>query len=216
MEGLCGYWVDLQDIGLNATFVAFTGTVILAILASYGRLAQANKIRVTNTGKSVPMILYVYNLVSFIAAAVYGLHIHSLALFFSGLAIALFSIPVLVCLWKVGVTLSRFKQFLSVVFVAGLAMMAFSDLREIIFTVFAVGSVFIMAVQPYKIAKNRSSGAVDFTILAVGFINSLFWIVYSFAVGDIFLMIINPCFLIVNITTIVLWFRFRRKKAMTT
>ena len=204
-------WIELQNLGLNVTTISLVGTAVFGLARAYSLYLQARTIEKMKTGKSVPVIMYTYILASMIACSVYGLHTHSLALVFCGVIISLASVPVLACLWKYNQGFTRGEIVWAAVFLTVGLLMIVPQLRGIVFMIFGIGAVLITTLQPYEIARNRDSGAVDFRTLLIVLANNSFWVVYSFAIKDLLLMIINPCFLLISLIAVFLWFSYISK-----
>ena len=201
--------MEIDLFGWNAVTVSFLGTILFMFIRAWGYWHQVRKIWTRRSGLSVPVTNYTYMTIAAAAVCIYGWRISSLALMINGLVTILFRVPVVVGLWRFK-GFGRWEKILSAGFLAALVVLVALPMPPQILMVFTAGGIFVALLQPYEIWRNRDAGAVEIRLLIVGLGNSLFWLVYSFAIGDPVLRLLNPALTLIAAMNIALWFRYRR------
>ena len=88
--------------------------------------------------------------------------------------------------------------------------MVISGQKGNFFLLFSLGVMTLTALQPLEIWRQKASGVVSIKMLIIYTVSSIFWIVYSVACGDKYILIMTLGFLTLFLVTILLWFRYKQ------
>lgn len=201
--------VEYRNWGWNAITIGAIGTAFFTILQGYGLLKQNRGIWEKESGESVSVSLFGYYLFYLIAFLVYGVEKKSMAIVFNGL-LFLLCVPILV-------GLKRFKGFTKgeriglCLFPLMPPIMFFGGSKDMLLLSFLFGIAFFLLFQVYEIWKEKSVGSLDFKMLVIFFLTSIFWTVFAFAIEDIGLMVFNPLALAIYTVIFALWAKYRKE-----
>ncbi|MDA2922561.1 hypothetical protein MYX07_04835 [Patescibacteria group bacterium AH-259-L07] len=203
--------MELQQFGFNVVTVGFLGTVFFTFVQAWALWKQKKAIWDNKSGQSVNIIWFSYTAASFVRMLIYGVAIQSIALGINGLLLSLLYIPILVGLWKFK-RFNKSERFLGICFLITIPIMIAIPAKDWFFFLLAFIGVIPLILQAWEIWKSKNSGVVEIKLLTTFWFATLFWVIYSFAIGDWVLKIITPLFLATFTLTIVLWFKYRDKK----
>ncbi len=210
-------FIEFQSWGYNAATIGFIGTAMFTILEIWG-LWQQNKTIWKNPekrGASVSIPWFSCFATGMTVSAIYGVSINSVALIFTGVSLGLMHIPILIGLWKFK-GYSRFEKILCLLFLGVITAMAYTSAKNWFMLIVSFGGAVFSLAQPYEIWKKKDAGVVEIKLLIVYLLGTFFWIIYSFAVGDWVLEILNPSYFAILALTTILWFKYRQTEPAKT
>ncbi len=201
--------MDFPPFAWSAETVSFYGTIFLTLVMTWGLWQQNKAIWQNRSGKSIPVAMFSFSMFTNITVIVYGLSLKNLALLVNGFCFTIVRVFILVGLWKFkGFT--KMEKFLTV----GLLCVVAADIvlphKDWFFLGFSLVGMAAALMQPIEIYKNKSAGVVSVRLLAVALLNTIFWLIYAFAIDNWVLEIINPYYLIVGIATLAFWWKYRK------
>jgi len=200
--------LELENLGFNALTISFFATIFFSLLAAWGLIDQDRKIWSKKSGQSLSSIWFICASFFFLSNIIYGIETRSIALTFGGFTRGSIHIPILF-------GIKKFKGFsradwLIIVLLSTLSFfMAISGQKGTFFLVFSLGVMTLTALQPLEIWRQKASGVVSIKMLIIYTVSSIFWIVYSVACGDTYILIMTLGFLTLFLVTILLWFRYK-------
>lgn len=207
--------VELESWGWNLMTLGFLGTVALTLVRVWGYVHQWRRIWTERSVRSLSAPAFVYQAGASTCAVAYGASIGSLAMVLNGTVSLMLFTPVLV-------GISRFRGFrraesLIAAMLAGLliALLATSE-KDFMYLLVMSGLMVTTWLVPLEILRNKDAGVVELRMIIASTLNSAFWLLYATAIGNWVLETINPVFLVSNVLTSVLWFRYRRRPARRT
>ena len=206
--------MEIARFGLNAVTVSFVGTIVFSVIMSWGFWRQARAIWRERSGRSLSAPSFLYATFVRIPILVYGLSIGSLALLVNG-TVPFFPLLLIVLGLRKYKGFGRREWLLVAALSAAVALTAVLPDKGAVFMSWMFGSVAFNALQPLEMWRRRSAGVVEIRMLLMGLASNTFWLVYAFAIGDWLLEVINPAFSAINITSLILWLVFRRRKRGT-
>lgn len=199
-------FLEFRNLGLNATTVGFLGTFVFTLVQGWGLIRQYGTIQKKRSGESIPLLLYSCFTGVYLAFAVYGWKIGSLAMIMNGLLGFLYAV--------VYVTAVRYPDsdgmkpwhFLFLGLIPLLALTSFP--KEVMGTIllFATGLLFQ---APIEILKNKSSGAVEPRYLVSFTASASFWVIYTFGIKDWTVFAVNAVAVAIMLWTLRLWYVHR-------
>jgi len=202
--------MELTRFGWNALTMGFLGTIFLTGVCAWGLWQQKKAIWRDPSCQSISIIWFCYVATIYLTGLIYGWSINSLALMFNGLVLGLFHIPILWGLWKFK-GFSRLEKTFALCLSIVIITMIVTPWKDWFFLISIFGNIFFTLTQPYQIWKNKNAGVVEIKLLSVYLLNSAFWLIYSYAINDWVLKIVNPIGLITIILTIVVWYRYHKE-----
>jgi len=186
--------LEYQNWGWNAIIVSSFATIILAFLQyRLGIWNQYLTIKKANSVKSISAGWHGYFTFLFVTIGVYGWHHHSVAMVFNSiLATGHFLI-----FWEIIRRRKMTKTEKSVIAIAVCMpfAMGLSPWKESMLLVANIGNIFSLSMQSWTIWRNQDAGEVDSQLLLVYLVATIFWVVYSFAIGAWAMEIITTVFL---------------------
>lgn len=201
--------MEFAQFGWNALTVGFLGTVLFTFAEAWGLWQQKRAIWENRSGESVSVIWFLYVAAVLVVMTIYAITINSITLTFNGLVLGILHAPILIGLWRFkGYT--KIEKTVGVCCLIAVTVMLASPFKDWFYLLFSAGNILFSLAQPYEIWKNKDSGVVEVKLLAVYLASTLFFIIYSFAIGDWVLKIISPAYLVIITLTILVWFRYRR------
>jgi len=207
--------VEYQNFGSNLLPFSFLATIFLSLAQGYGIVAQFQKIRKNKAAGTIINIFFVYNCLFCLSFFGYGLLEHKLAFIFNGGLLGLLYIPVLVVLYK----FKGFTKLDIVLSFAGLIIipaMILAPNKEIVLTVSILLMLPTVAWQFIEFLRTKSLGELSLAYVTAFFINSVFWLIYSLAIHNLTMILLNAGTSTLYAVVIVLSikFDFERKKIM--
>jgi uncharacterized protein with PQ loop repeat len=200
--------MELHNFGFNAVTIGFCGTIFFTLISVWGLYQQAKTIWLHQSGQSVSVFWFSYNIFLFNVGLVYGISLSSIALIFNGSLLGLMHLPILIGLGKYkGFT--RLEKFSFLIYVILLALTIVLPYKGTLYLLFSFGNVFAQAMQPWEIVKQKNSGRVEVKLLIVYLTSTLFWVIYAFATRNLALEIICPIYLTILTATLVLWKKYK-------
>ena len=89
--------------------------------------------------------------------------------------------------------------------------MIYTERKEELYTLLAIGSIYAVATQPWELFKTKHVGAVDIRLIVVYSLSAMFWVVYAFSIQAPALMLTCPIILALLVTTGALWVFYKRQ-----
>jgi len=200
--------VEFNQLGWNLLTLGLFGTFTTTLSLVWGLRYQSRNIIENKSGQSVSTVQFLYGVCSSMAAVVYGLGILKAALIINGSIMFVARFPVLRGLIRYK-GLSVAEKATGTFLVMALAAMMVLPEKEGFYVMFQLGGIIFTVAQPWEIAKNRSSGVVEYRLLVVACVHSFFWLVYGYAIHNRVIIITSICGLMTNIVTILLWLKYR-------
>lgn len=202
--------VEVQSFGLNAITISAIATAIFALVTVWGLSKQNKLIWKNKSGESIAVPWFICAAFNFYSMLIYGLVTASGALIFNGFLAGLFYIPVLIGLRK----FKGFSQKDNVIFFTfalALLVMIFLPIKGEMYLFFSLSTTATLAMQPWEIRKQKSSGVVDIRLILIYFIATSFWAVYSYLLKNWRMEVVFDSALVVLFITILLWFKYHKK-----
>ena len=200
--------MDIQNLGWNMMTVGFGGTIFFTLLSSWGLFQQAKKIWQHQSGQSVSVFWFSYNIFLFAANIVYGFSQASVALILNGCLCSLMHLPILIGLGKFK-GFSRLEKLLMVLYGLLLVFMIALPFKGVLYLIFSFGNAIAQGTQPWEIWRKKNSGMVEVKLLTVYWSSTVFWIIYAFATKNLALEIICPIYLVILTATLILWKKYK-------
>lgn len=203
--------VEIQNFGLNAITISAVATAIFTLVTVWGLFKQNKLIWSSKSGQSIAVPWFICAALNFYSMFIYGFVTNSGALMFNGFLAGLFHIPVLIGLRK-------FKGFShkdnAMLFIFALALLAmiFLPIKGGMYLFFSLSATVTLAMQPWEIWKQKSSGVVDIRLILIYFIATSFWAVYSSLLKNWRMELVFDSALFVLFITILLWLKYRKKE----
>lgn len=203
-------FVEIQNFGVNFLTAVFFVTLFFTILQGYALIKQNRKIIKNRSGKSVSFIFFSYFSFSAIAIIFYGLNKDSLALTINGL-VGFIGLAIIVNVWRFKkVSLKeKFIGFGSSIIIPIIILIPQKDELYLICGLIISGSLLL---QVLEIWKNRDSGSVHPSQAIVSLFSSSFWLSYGFMVGLWPMKIINSLFLLLWLSLLLSYLKFKPNK----
>jgi len=201
--------IELEQLGWNVLTVAFVSLMIIRVFGIAGAIRQGSRIWRRKNAESVSPFAAGYFALHMIAESALGVTIGSIVLI---AAIPRFMAQALVVggIWKY----RGYKWpaiVLTVAVVVGQVLAIVYSFEGPFFMAVGLGTLIAVAAQPLDIWRHRSSGNADIFYLSVFLVGSIFWTVYAVATNNIWLMVVAPPQVVLNLLTVILWFVFRKK-----
>lgn len=204
--------VEIQNFGLNAITVSAIATAIFALATVWGLFKQNKLIWGSKSGESIAVPWFICAAFNFYSMFIYGLVTSSGALIFNGFLAGIFYAPILTGLGKFK-GFSRQDKIIFSTFTLALLTMIFLPIKGSMYLFFSLATTVALAMQPWEIWKQKSSGIVDIRLILIYFIATSFWAIYSYLLKNWRMEVVFDSALVVLFITILLWFRYHKKEA---
>ena len=198
--------VEYKNFGWNFFTLSFFMVFSSLILEAIGFLEQIKTIKRKNSHKALSLSMYLYFTFCFISSLIYGAKIYSALLMLNGLLFIFCSQITYELIKRKGINRKEFLLFIFC-FVA-ILLMIILPIKEIIFSIFMLGSVCVLFLQAYEIFKEKSPGAVEIKLMLIYFFTTLFFVWYAKTIKDVFLILITMLTLVSLLVIILFWFYF--------
>jgi len=202
--------IELQNFGWNYLTFNFIATIFFSLLAMWWGYRQGENIWRKKSGEAVSHFLHICNTGYFFVRIVYGVHLGSIAVAFSGFARAPIQIYILVGLAKHNGFKWSDKSLLFIL-CATLLLMIMSPWKGLIFEIVSYTALASLAAQPVKIWRQKTRGSVTLGIQLVYVFSSLVWIAYALEINDIRLLAVHLVAFVIFTVTTILWFAYPTK-----
>lgn len=202
--------MELNNMGWNALTISFFGTVLFTLIEVWGVWDQKKEIWQKKSGVSIPVNLFIFNLFIFAVIFAYGISINSIALMFSGIVMFPIHIPILIGLYKFKGFSNQEKIFFWVMLLIFLVDILL-PYKAFFFFSLSLICIGMVALQPYEIWKEKSSGVVSIKMIWSYWIGTTFWVMYGFSFNDLPLKITSSMYLLVTTVTIIFWYKYQSK-----
>ncbi len=203
--------IELQNFGWNAVTVSFVILMAIRVFGIVGASRQSYRVWSRKNADSLSWFTATYFVLIMVAETAFGADIGSIAMLTATIRI----IPQIVLV--VGICKFRSLGWPLILFMvsalAGQALAIFYNFEGLFFTVVGVGLIIAVGTQPLEIWRNRSAGNTDIFYLSVFLAGSTFWLVYGIATDNIWLMIVTPPQVLLNLLTVILWLVYRQRRS---
>ena len=203
-------FIEWQLWGWNLATISAVGAFLFTGLEAYLFYQQNKIIWEKKSGESLSVDLFIFLPFMFASFIVYGLARHEGVLVFNGL-LFLFAIPIAVGLIKFRGYLPRHGIIIILCFLSLLVMVIF-PVKELLYFLFAAGSVLVLAAQLWELFKSHKPGAFDIRLALVYLIGNFLWVVYAWQLSDWLLLIVVGFSLVILIAIIFFWLYFKKKE----
>lgn len=205
---------ELQHIGLNQATISSLGVMVFGVIGALGQWHQVALIWRTRSVRAVSVRWTLVFSAMFLSYVVYGLHTDKAVLMFQGGVRIAFYPPVLAGIYAFGAEKSSAvdKVWCGALTAAVIAMLAMPAHSGLFFQFFGYLGVAMTLDQPYRIWKNRSTGAVSMVMLLTFSLGSVFWLWYAWVFGDTRLFWLAFSFLVVYAVTMLVWMAYRPRR----
>jgi uncharacterized protein with PQ loop repeat len=199
---------EYGHLGLNME-TAVTALVIgFGVLATLALGKQTRTIFDKRSGSGVSVTLYLYNIGFLAAAVIYGVRYQSFNLVLSCLVALLLSSLIIVGLF-------RYKAWTRIE-CAAIPLVSFMPLSmlygwqmDVLYAAFSIGSSVALALQPWELWKQKTTGALDVEPLLVFLASNTVWSAYALMIGAAGLFAGSIVKVALLALTSSLWFRYR-------
>lgn len=199
--------LEYQSWGMNAATIGFIGTVIFTLVEGGFTWRQVSGMWRAKSAEAIAPIMFIYASGSFVSAFIYGVSVGSLALMMNGLLV-MTQLPIVYGIAKFGTLQFRHWLMLACIVVL-LAIMAATDVKAEFFLFGSIGTIASILSQPMEMYRLKKVGVLQVGLVWAYTVATTFWLVYSFAVRDVPLMILTPCYLAGFAWIILLYYRYR-------
>lgn len=199
--------MEFRHLGWNAITFTLLFATVSTLIEAWALNEQRKAIWKERSGESLSVLWFSFLFCVYLAIAVYGHAVDSIAMRVDGAILALSTAPILVGLWKFKGFSGREKAGLGM-FLAGIAAMAALPYKEQFFLGFLGLNVFVGMRMPWEIWTNKSRGVMDRNFLFGVLFTTSCWAAYAFAFQDLAMMLVYPPIPVVVLVTIWLWYRY--------
>lgn len=200
--------IEFDQFGWNVLTLSFLATIFFSLWGLVGLWDQVRKIFKKRSGEAVSGMWFICAAALFGAELVYGFSINSAALIILALCRFPLHIPILIGL-AIYKGFTRFEWFVLIAMSVVLVVMLFVPFKGSIFLVISMGVLIPTAAQPYEVWRLKSVGTLSIHLIVVYLTSSVFWAIYSFTAGDVFLVAFFLLSIIIFSCTVGLWFKYR-------
>lgn len=195
--------------GMNASTIGFVGTLIFTLVEGWGLYKQNGSIWNNDSGSSVSIAMFSYLTFFMFAFGIYGYFCKSITIIINGFVLGILHLPIICGLWKFkGFTHTEIYIFLiSILMVPVMIFLPWKDSCYILIGICASASGIF---QAWEIYANRDAGVVDIRLILSYTASAIFWIIYATATDQVPLQLMVWLSLIILLTIIVLWYKYRK------
>lgn len=200
---------EYQNLGLNILTASFFITLCFTFFLQLpGLVEQARTLWRNRSAEGVDMITFITLFSYFLISLAYMFSVYSAAGIINSLALLP---PQLAILWAI-FTFKKMRPADWSVAAIGLSLfgaMLFSNLKETIFALVSVLVFIGLTLQPLAMIRSKTSANVALSFPRNFTIVTFVWTIYGLAIGDWFIAGSSGAFMLVHLTTTLLWFKYR-------
>ncbi|MCK5510115.1 hypothetical protein KAI65_01040 [Candidatus Parcubacteria bacterium] len=202
--------VEYKNFGWNFFTLSFFMVFFSLIAEAVGFLEQIKTIKIKNSHKALSLSMYLYFIFLFLSSLVYGAKIYSVLLMLNGLLFVFCSKIAYELIKRKGINKKEFLLFIFC-FIA-ILLMIILPIKEIVFSVFMLGSIFALLLQVFEIFKEKSPGVVEIKLISIYFLTTLFFVWYAKITKDDLLILATVLTLFSLSIIILFWLYFYLKE----
>ena len=200
--------VELKNWGWNTSTIGALGILFFTIPESWGGYMQGHAIWKARSGEGVSVRWIAYIWAFFTATIFYGISIQSLAVTLNCIVLGLAYLPATTGLIKFKA--GRKEKYHVLLFAGMIPAMAFLPWKEVLYTVFSIATVYAFLQEVLELLREKSSGVLEIRNIAILMVSTTFWLAFAYSTQAPALMIMTPPSLVLLVTIVVLWTRYRR------
>jgi len=197
-------WESLEYIERVRLIAGLFIMFILTPAQMWGLVLQKQSIKFKKTGTSVSLMFFVTSVVYYTLIAIYGFFLHEVPMLFNGLLAGPMFIPVALALSKH----KRFKtwdKIFSWVFVLFIPLMFVLEDKGLVFLIAGFLRAIPFSDKSYQLLKEKKVGAAEIRLFAIFLSGCIFWIIYSHALNNIYLIVMSYIYTTILLATNSLW-----------
>lgn len=201
---------EFAVFGWNAPTISFLGIIFFTVLGTWGLYDQTRKIFDGRSGKTVSAKFFVGFVFMYIAYIIYGVSELTIAVFFHALVRLPLTVYILLGLRK----FRRITKSDAVFGVALSAVMAYfialGELPWMFITFNCIGTC-SAGTQLLELYREKDRGVVSIRLISIFNASAIFWVFYGHTFGDMPILVTSIAYVLINSTTMALWFRYDEK-----
>ena len=175
--------MEIENFGYNIMTVGFIGASVLSGVIIWGLYKQNQKIWHSKSAESISVLYFSYAFFSVINGIVYGLAADSLLIIATNSIYFFLYCGIFSGLYKFRGFSNQEKLF-SLAYLAGIALMIFSEKKDLLLVIYCFGGYASMMKQIYEVIKNKSAGQLEVRLFMIYWVSVTFWIMYSYGIRN--------------------------------
>jgi len=199
--------MDITQLGWNLMTFNLSGILLFSLIGTWGLIQQHKAISINKSGKSISIDWIIYFTFFHVNGFIYGVSLDSLALEWNAGLRLTFHIPILIVLFKYESFNRRHWTMFAIMLLVNIAMI-FLPHKHLFFLTISAGAFIALALQPWKIWKNKDRGVVSIRLMITYVLSTMFWVLYSWLIDDWALKINTHIMLSIFTLTVILWYKY--------
>lgn len=201
---------EFAVFGWNAPTVSFLGIIFFTVLGAWGLYDQTRKIFDGRSRKTVSAKFFVGFVFMYISYVIYGVSEQAVAIVFHALVRLPFTVHALLGLRKFR-GLNKSDAVFGVILGAIMAYFtARGELPEMFIAFNGIGT-FSAGTQLMELFREKDRGVVSIRLISIFNASAIFWVFYGHTFGDMPILVTSIAYVLINSTTMALWFHYDEK-----